>query len=415
MTLHIEHLVYSGEGLAHTETGAPVLVPFTLPGEVVRLDGPSDALQILTASSDRIAPRCVHFGACGGCQYQHIDYPAQVAVKASILQQTLAGAGLTALPELQSHAADPYHYRNRIRLRFEVVDGALRFGYNRRGSYDMLPIVECPISAPLLLRTAEALLLVAAGNPAWQRHLAAAELFINADESRVQVTLFVRSDRVLILNIFCEQLKMHIPELAGAGITVVGPSGRKDQPGANWGAPGMMVHTADRDYWVSRGSFFQVNRFLVEALLNLATTDRTGTLAWDLYAGVGLFSRVLADSFAQVIGVETIVGDLAASLKGPGKQAVGATTLEFLRHAVLQRERPGFIVMDPPRAGLGPEVCALLARVKAPQMVYVSCDPQTLAQDLKAMVDSGYTIHALHLVDLFPQTFHLETVVFLNR
>ena len=176
-----------------------------------------------------------------------------------------------------------------------------------------------------------------------------------------------------------------------------------------------MVRAADRDYWVSRGSFFQVNRFLVDELVRMVTAGRHGTLAWDLYAGVGLFSRVLVESFQYVVGVETIAGDLATVLKGPGGRTVAATTAEFLRDAVLQRERPDLIVMDPPRAGVGAEVCGLLARIGAPLMVYVSCDPETLAQDLRAMVDSGYTIHAVHLVDLFPQTFHMETVVVLGR
>ena len=110
-----------------------------------------------------------------------------------------------------------------------------------------------------------------------------------------------------------------------------------------------------------------------------------------------------------------MVGDLGAVLKGEGKRAVGAMVAEFLRGAVIQRERPELIVMDPPRAGVGEEVCASLGRIQAPRMVYVSCDPTTLARDLKAMVDSGYTIQELHFVDLFPQTFHLETVVMLHR
>ena len=156
-----------------------------------------------------------------------------------------------------------------------------------------------------------------------------------------------------------------------------------------------------------RGIFFQVNRFLTDDLVRLVTAGRAGTLAWDLYAGVGLFSKPLAETFAQVVSVEV------AAL--PGTSTIASTTAAFLQSAVLQRDRPDFIVVDPPRAGLGPEVCALLARIRTPQIVYVSCDPTTLARDLKALVDSGYTIYELHLVDLFPQTFHLETVVVLHR
>jgi 23S rRNA (uracil1939-C5)-methyltransferase len=113
--------------------------------------------------------------------------------------------------------------------------------------------------------------------------------------------------------------------------------------------------------------------------------------------------------------VEVAANDLSRSFKGPGRRAVESTTVEFLRNAVVQRERPDLIVMDPPRAGVGAEVCDLLARISSPEIVYVSCDPVTLARDLKTLVATGYDMRELHMVDMFPQTFHLETVVVLRR
>jgi 23S rRNA (uracil1939-C5)-methyltransferase len=427
MKLQIDSMLYGGSGLGRDATGSGddgiVTVPFTLPGEIVEAlsiagnghIANGELVAIEQPSPDRVEPRCPHFGACGGCQYQHASYAAQTQIKLDILRDTLQAAGLSALPEPQLHTAEPWGYRNRIRLRVATVDGALRIGYNRRGSYEMLPIRECPIAAPLLLRAAEAVLTIAATLPMWTRQLTEIELFTNSDQSKLQITFFLRAERGTDLAAFSKQLQSVVPELAGTGITIVGDSGRKEQPGASWGAAGLNYSALGRDYWVSRGSFFQVNRFLVDELLHLVTADRTGALAWDLYAGVGLFSRPLAESFTEVVGVETIVGDLAAVLKGPGKRAVGSTVADFLRAAVVERDRPSLVVMDPPRAGLGAEVCELLGRIKAPQMVYVSCDPVTLARDLKAMVDSGYTVNELHLVDLFPQTFHMETVVILNR
>jgi 23S rRNA (uracil1939-C5)-methyltransferase len=183
----------------------------------------------------------------------------------------------------------------------------------------------------------------------------------------------------------------------------------------SWGTEGLNYHAADEDYWVSRGAFFQVNRFLVDELVEIVTSGRKGSIAWDLYAGVGLFSRALAKTYQQVVAVEAAANDLAKSFRGPGKRAVEATTLEFLRSAVVQRERPELIVMDPPRAGLGAEVCVLLARISAPEVVYVSCDPVTLARDLKSLAEAGYYLAELHMVDMFPQTFHLETVAVLRR
>jgi 23S rRNA (uracil1939-C5)-methyltransferase len=179
------------------------------------------------------------------------------------------------------------------------------------------------------------------------------------------------------------------------------------------------MYTVDGDsHWVSRGAFFQVNRHLVSTLSKLAIANRAGLLAWDLYAGVGLFSRALADSFEQVVAVEAAepaAASLAAAFKGKAHRAIPATTLEFLQAVVVQRDRPDLIVMDPPRAGVGPEVCALLGRIRAPEIVYVSCDPVTLARDLRQLIDSGYKLSALHLVDMFPQTFHMETVAVLQR
>jgi 23S rRNA (uracil1939-C5)-methyltransferase len=166
---------------------------------------------------------------------------------------------------------------------------------------------------------------------------------------------------------------------------------------------------------VGRGSFFQVNRFLIDELVRMVTAERQGAVAWDLFAGVGLFSRALARTFQHVVAVEAAATDLDKSFKGPGRRAVEATTVEFLRSAVLQRERPELIVMDPPRAGLGAEVCTLLARISAPEIVYVSCDPVTLSRDLKSLVAAGYNLVELRMVDMFPQTFHLETVAVLLR
>ncbi|WP_263381903.1 23S rRNA (uracil(1939)-C(5))-methyltransferase RlmD [Granulicella arctica] len=415
MNIQIDTMIYGGAGTAPLPDGTTIAVPFTLPGEHVTINGHNEVSAILEASPDRVPAPCPHFGPCGGCQYQHATYPAQTRIKQTILHKTLATTGLTNLPETVIHTAEPWGYRNRIRLRVAIVDGTLRIGYNRRGTYEMLPIVACPISAPLLLRAAEAVLAAAAATQTWDRKLNEIELFTNSDQSSLQITFFLRTEKAIDLKAFCTQLKFTIPELAGAGITIVGESGRKDQPGANWGAAGLQYRAAGRDYWVTRGNFFQVNRFLVDALIALVTADRTGTLAWDLYAGVGLFSRILTETFTTVVGVETIVGDLANVLKGSTHRAVGSTVLDFLRMAILQRERPDLIVMDPPRAGIGLEACELLGRIQAPQMVYVSCDPVTLARDLKAMVDSGYTIQQLHQVDLFPQTFHMETVVLLTR
>lgn len=435
MKLRIEKAVYGGSGLARQtegkDAGRTVFVPFALPGELVeaRLTGVKDGfgeaalLQVVEASADRVTPRCEHFGFCGGCQYQHAEYAAQLAMKVEILRETLERAGLVALPEVQVHSGEAWGYRNRIRLRVAVVDGVLRVGYNRRGSNEFLPVRECPIAAGLLWLAAAALVQIGAEDSVagrWVRGVDEVEFFSAGDEKKLQATVFVRKERVGGFDEFCERLRAAVPELVGAGVSLVSgevSSRRTQRPRAlqGWGSDGLSYCAAGQEYWLGRGGFFQVNRFLVDELVRVVTEGRAGSLAWDLYAGVGLFSRVLALVFAQVVAVEVDGESLIGSFKGPGRRAVSATTVEFLRGAVVQRERPELIVMDPPRAGVGAEVCSLLARVAAVEMVYVSCDPVTLARDLKMMVAAGYRVVELHMVDLFPQTFHLETVVVLRR
>jgi 23S rRNA (uracil1939-C5)-methyltransferase len=432
MKLRIEKMVYGGLGLAHQAegegAGRAVFVPFTLPGELVEAHlvedkggfAAAEPAQVLETSNDRVEPGCAHFGECGGCHLQHASYETQLDLKAGVLQETLERAGLAELPKIHVHAGEPWGYRNRIRLRLEEREGGLRVGYLRRGSNDFFPVMECPIAAPLLWRAAMALLKLVEDDKAarWARAVVEVEFFMTPDESALQMTVFVRRRPAAGFDTFCERLRALLPELTGAGAMLRAEGSRRvERPRviAEWGAEGLSYRTAGERYWVSRGAFFQVNRFLVEELVRLVAADRRGTLAWDLYAGVGLFSRALKTGFDEVVAVEAASGDLEKTFKGAGRRVVSATTADFLRGAVVQRERPELVVMDPPRAGVGAEACALLGRVQAREMVYVSCDPVTLGRDLKAMVDFGYRISELHLVDLFPQTFHQETVVVLQR
>jgi 23S rRNA (uracil1939-C5)-methyltransferase len=436
MKLQIDKISYGGAGVGHLlgDVGGvrALSVPFTLAGEVVEARatgaaGEADLVQVLETSKDRVQPGCIHFGQCGGCQLQHAAYPAQLRTKAEILREALESAGIVSLPELQMHSGEPYGYRNRIRLRVSA-NGEPRVGYNRPGSHEFLPIEECPIAAPLLWNAASHLLRLAEVEVVASRWLKAAvevEFFCNADETKLQMNLFTREALPGGFDKLCLALKTVVPELMGAGVSILakesaGRSRRIERPAAGpaWGAAGLAYGVAGTDYWVSRGGFFQVDRFLIEEMVAIVAGSRKGRLAWDLYAGVGLFSRALKRNFEQVLAVEggeAAAADLGRAFRGKGELAICAPTVDFLRNAVIQRERPDVVVLDPPRAGLGPEICTLLGRLKAPEIVYVSCDPITFTRDVAQLVESGYRLAELHMIDMFPQTFHQESVAVLQR
>jgi 23S rRNA (uracil1939-C5)-methyltransferase len=411
-------------------TGQAGLIPFVLPGELVVT---GETRSILEPAASRTEPRCAHFGSCGGCQYQHAIYPAQIALKQEVLRGILADAGLDGLPEIRASAAEPWGYRNRIRLRIRTEQGRCEAGYRRRGTNEFLAVRMCPIAAPLLWRAAQTMLQLARQDSLCQRWMAAVaevELFATADESRLQMRFFLRDAAPArrepgLFAAVCERLRGVVPELAGAGAEPDPDLHRRERrhwAGAEWGSAGLNYDAGGRTYWVSRGAFFQVNRWLVGRLVELVCAGQAGELAWDLFAGVGLFSRALAEGFDRVIAVEgapEAAADLASAAKG-GKgraafQAVHSATLDFLRLHVTAREQPELIVLDPPRAGLGAEAAALLARIPAKRIVYVCCDPTTLARDLAILTRDGFRVEAIEMIDLFPQTFHIETVVHLSR
>jgi 23S rRNA (uracil1939-C5)-methyltransferase len=430
--IQIEKPIYGGAFLARME-GKAVFVPLTLPGEQVRARitqskrgyDTADPDEIISASPDRIAPGCPHFGPCGGCHYQHTNYATQLAFKQTILRETLERGGVTAPATIDVLAAEPWNYRNRIRLAF---DEAENIGYRGRRSNAVIPVSECPIAAPLLVKTAKAAAEIAVRFASRFRP-SEISLFCDATESALLASLFIAgtaqsssAQTKARFEDFARAVQEQIPALKGAELVAEGQAAQPPRTVAQWGAPFLNYCAAGFDYRVDHGAFFQVNRFLVDALVERVTDGYKGSLAWDLYAGVGLFARRLTANFARVVAVESAAsatGALDANLKGTTGTAVRAETLDFLRRnrqpANDPSTRPDLVVVDPPRTGLGAEITALLVQAAAPALVYVSCDPATLTRDLRTLISSGYEIEAMTLADLFPQTFHLETVVRMRR
>jgi len=418
--VEIEKPIYGGAFLARLE-GKAVFVPLTLPGEQARVHivqskpgyATAEAEEIVRAAPERIAPACPHFGACGGCHYQHTRYANQLAIKQAILRETLDRGGVAVPEEIAVLAGEPFGYRNRIRLAFDAAGNP---GYRGRRSHSVVPMRECPIAAPLLVEAAQAFARVLREFAPALRPTEIA-LFCDAAETALLASVFIANPARVRFDEVAQALHERIPALAGAELVIEGRPGERPRNLARWGARSLSYFAAGFDYRVDHGAFFQVNRWLVDALVERVIADHKGTLAWDLFAGVGLFARQLAARFDRIVAVESAPSATAAleeNLRCTGGEPVESETLAFLRRS-RTGERPDLIVVDPPRTGLGAETCALLAEIAAPALACVSCDPATLARDLRALIGAGYQIKSITLADLFPQTFHLETVVQLRR
>lgn len=444
MLLTIEKQIYGGDGLARLPSdekgrGKAVFLPFVLAGEKVEASiveqkpgfARAKAGAIVEPSPHRIVPLCPYFGQCGGCHYQHSSYEHQLEIKQGILRETFRRtAKLELQREVEVHPSPPWNYRNRSRFQIQTQP-QFAMGYFRLASRELLPVEECPISSPLINRGLSAV---------WQSGSAGkvpegireVEFFANANDSQmlVEVSCAQEAHRAEIRS-WAEDLGAAMREIVGI------VAFRVTRPGA-LAAPEKLIsigetqlqyqlqHTA---YRVSAGSFFQTNRHLTDELVRIVTEGQAGEVALDLYAGVGLFSTALACDFHHLFSVEssqTSSADLSYNLPSNG-EAVQATAEQYLarlenserirKGAVLppRVHRPDLVVVDPPRSGLGESVARWLAKLDAPRITYVSCDPATLARDLISLLADGYGIESVHLVDLFPQTYHLETVVLLAR
>ena len=385
--------MYGGDGLARLD-GRVVLAPYVLPGERIRARAEQEkpglvrarALEVLAPAVERVTAPCAVFGRCGGCHYQHAPYEYQLAAKRAILVEELRRLGkIEPPPEIAVVAGEPWGYRNRAQLHVERG----RLGYWEARSHKLCAIDECPIASPKVNETIRALRGMLRDRR-WPRFLRSLEIF--TDEQQVQLTV-IETDQPVARRFFdwCAETISGLVE------------GALDY-GGQWR--------------VSGKSFFQVNRFLVERLVEAAVEGAAGETALDLYAGVGLFSLALARSFRQVTAAESgsgAVRDLRFNAERAALanvQAEQRTAEEYLEN--LERA-PDFVLLDPPRAGLGKEVVRRLGELRPPRVTIVACDPATLARDLAGLTAAGYRVEQMALVDLFPQTYHLETVVRLGR
>ena len=394
LELTIEKLVYGGEGLGRVD-GEVVFTPFVLPGELVQVAPPASKKQAQRASlirvaqpsQDRVEPLCPIFGECGGCHYQHADYPAQLRLKRGILVETLRRGAKIEFDEARIAviSGDAWGYRNRTQ--FHIENG--KVGYRQMRSQKLIPATECPISSPKI-NEALGKLHRMVKDRRWPRFVTSLEVF--TDE--VQVQWNVQEATQPVAKHFFEWLAAEIPGTV----------------------PGALEYEVNGDVFsIAGNSFFQVNRSLVGCLADLAIGEETGAAAWDLYAGAGLFSVPLARKFGKVTAVESgrASDDLQRNTRRAGVdvEAIRQNSEAFLIGAGDgEHAAPDFVLADPPRAGLGATAVTRLLELAPRKIVIVACDPATLARDL-AGLKARYEIERLAMVDLFPQTFHIETIV----
>jgi 23S rRNA (uracil1939-C5)-methyltransferase len=429
LRLSIEKLVYGGDGLAHAD-GSTVFVPYVLPGEEVRAAAKTkkkkliwaELLEVTSAAKERGKAKCAHFQKCGGCHYQHIPAGEQLRLKKEILRETLSRlGGISWDGVIAGHSAEPYGYRNRAQ--WAVRSGMPRaIGYYLPESSVIVPIDECPVLSPRLTHAFLQIQEMARGG--------------TLPEGILEIEAFADSaDEKIALNVAFEKFTKPAAELAASFRGALPElesllllDQKKDR--FELTGPGYLYHQAGgHTYRVSHLSFFQVNRFLIEDLLKTVTSNARGGLALDMYAGVGFFTLPLAKAFEKVVSVDANLAatrDLYANAETAGVSITSHNehAEDFLKKTT---EKPDFVVLDPPRAGLGAQAAEKLADLGAAEIVYLSCDPSTLARDLAVLTNSPrkpkeitgpktrYEIAEMHLFDLFPQTFHIETLVRLRR
>jgi len=390
--------VYGGDGLARLD-GRVVLAPYVAAGERVRVEVERErrgllegrTVEIVQPAAERVAAECPYFGRCGGCHYQHLPYPAQLTAKRAILTEVIERVGKMAPPDkIGLLMSEPFAYRNRVQLH---LDGSA-LGYREARSHRLCAIERCPVASPRLNQIV-ATLAEMARDRRWPNFLETLEVF--TDEERVQLNVLETTRPVS--RRFFEWCGERIPGLADGALDYQGR------------------------FRVSRHAFFQVNRFLIDALVETALGDGAadggaGPAALDLYAGVGLFTLPLARRFERVVAVEAggpAARDLKFNAERAGTSNVTAEQASVESYLGALETAPDFVLLDPPRAGLGNAVVRRLLELAPPRLTIVSCDPSTLARDLAGLTAGGYAIDRMTLVDLFPQTYHLETVVRLRR
>lgn len=404
----LEKLTYGGEAMGRLSDGRAVFVPFGLPGETVRIQltqekqnfARGEILEILKPSPDRITAKCKHFTQCGGCHYQNLPYEKQLLAKADILRDQLQRIGKIENPIVQPTVASPEQWNYRNHVQFHLTDDGKVGFINARGNAT-LPIEECHLPEPTI--------------DAFRNDL---QFESRMNLERVSLRSGTDDDIMLILESETEET----PELEiEADISIVHIY--EDHPVVIAGSNALTIQILGKDFHVSAPSFFQVNTPMAEKMVQhlqaqLPTPDSQFTLI-DLYCGVGLFSKFFASKYAKVIGIESAPSsceDFAINLdEFDNVELYEGAAEEILPALAPQLTEPIHMIVDPPRAGIDKFAIDAILQINPQVIAYVSCDPSTLARDAARLIKGGYTLQNVTPFDLFPQTYHIESISIFTR
>ncbi len=380
MIVDIERILPGGVGLAHAE-GKTVFVSLAAKGDRlrVRVDREQGNLlfasieEIIHSSAERVEPPCPYFGRCGGCDFQQLNYEAQLSAKAEIVKDCFHRLAGFDVPEIEV-VPSPNQWRYRARATWQLDSFEQTIGYYERGSRRVCDVVDCAVLVPELQGTLEQ----------------------------------VRSSKAP------KELK-HLDAVVGDEGTSLAPAFDGFQTNE------LSLRIGNEEYTFNAEAFFQVNHSVLTHLLEFALTDLQGEVALDLYCGVGLFTLPLSRRFKRVIGVES--NPVATRFARRNLQNSGldnatiqtAMLSEWFRSKTSTRQPIDFLLLDPPRAGAESVVIKSIVDLKPSRICYVSCDPATLARDTKKLIAGGYRLDSIRAFDMFPQTHHVETVVHLQK
>ena len=439
--LNIDSLGSEGQGVGRYE-GLAVFVPFALPNEHVKAHiikaasnyAVGKLIAVDTPSRDRREPRCSSFTRCGGCNLLHMDYAAQLEYKRNVVANALMRIGKVASPHVKRTIGmeHPYHYRNKAAFPFAMVDGRMCFGFFAPRSHRLVPIDGCLIENRALYNVAQAVHCWAEENDiapydeqtggGTLRHVVG-RITTTGDIMAVIVTKGQPKKLNALVDMLterCEGLKSIILNRNDEATNVI----LGDKYETLWGDDTLTEELCGFKFEISAASFLQVNPIQTEKLyaqVEAFFPERDGFEAMDVYCGAGTISMVVSKHASHVTGIENVPSAVEDARRNAAMN--GVTNADFicadaaaaLLELIAKGARPGVIVLDPPRKGCDKAVLDAVTASGAERIVYVSCDPATLARDVNILTQSGYSLQSAQPVDMFPQTAHVETVVLLSK